>query len=74
MFKAQENLSIVHQLEIIQVYPCLFSKEGRIVVDLVSLSDVQSTLEGFSVSKCPSPNGWTTDFVWHYSILWVLNC
>jgi len=63
MFKAWENLSIFHQLEVIQVYPRLFyEEEGQMVADLVSFSEVQSALEGFSVSKSLGPDGWTVEF------------
>jgi hypothetical protein len=35
IFKAQEHLSIVHQLEVIQAYPRIFYvEEGKRIVDL----------------------------------------
>jgi hypothetical protein len=63
IFKAQENLSIVHQLEVIQAYPRLFSmEEGKNIADLFPLSEVFSTLKGFVVSKSLGPDGWTIEF------------
>jgi hypothetical protein len=74
-YKAQENLSIVHQLEVIQAYPRIFSlEEGKRIVDHVQLSEVLATLKGFSTSKSLGSDGWTVEFFLDSLIYWALNC
>jgi hypothetical protein len=71
MFKAQEDLSIIKQLEVIQTYPRLFSvEEGKKIVDPVLLPEVLSTLKGFANSKSPGPDGWKIEFFWNFLIYW----
>jgi len=55
--KAQDNLSIIQQLDVIRVYPRIFSEEGLKIVDLVLLSEVLITMKGFVVSQSPGPDG-----------------
>jgi hypothetical protein len=62
IFKAQENLSSIQQLDVIRVYPRIFSEEeGKKIADLVLLSKVLTTLKGFDVSKSSSLNGSTVE-------------
>jgi hypothetical protein len=75
IFKAHEHLSIVHQLEVIQAYPRLFSvEEGKIIVDHVLLSEVLATLKGFVVSKSLGRMDGLLNFFWSFFISWALNC
>jgi hypothetical protein len=70
IFKDQENLSISKQLEVIKAYPRIFSEEeGHRIADLVTISEVLSTLKGFVVSKSPGPDGWTVEFFWSFFYL-----
>jgi len=62
IFKAQENLSIIQQLDVIRVYPRIFSEEeGKKIVDHVLISKVLTTLTGFVVSKSSGYVGWTVE-------------
>jgi hypothetical protein len=71
MFKVQEDLSIIKQLEVIQTYPRLFSvEEGKIIVAPVLLPEVLSTLKGFSISKILDLMDGQLNFSWNFLIFW----
>jgi hypothetical protein len=63
MVKAQEDISIIKNLEVIQTYPsfCLV-EEGKNIADPVLLPKVLSTIKGFSNSKSLGPHGRRNQF------------
>ena len=67
VFKKQENLSIVAQMELIMKYPRMFGEqEGERLFAPVSLREILSTLKEFDLSKSPGPDGWTVEFFLHF--------
>ena len=66
-YKAQGDLSIISQLELIQKYPRMFGEEaGNKLFDPVSLKEIHTTLKAFELSKSPGPDGWTVEFFLHF--------
>ena len=71
-YKAQGDLSIISQLELIQKYPRMFGEEaGNKLFDPVSLKEIHTTLKGFELSKSPGPDGWMVEFFLHFFDLMV---
>jgi hypothetical protein len=63
LFKCQEDILIIKQLEVLQNYPRLFlEEEGKSIVEPVLFSEVLSTLKGFAKSKNLGRDGWIVDF------------
>jgi hypothetical protein len=63
VFKAQKNIAITDQLDILRNYPRMFSEEeGVRLAEPVTLEELLKTLKGFKVSKSPGPDGWTVEF------------
>jgi hypothetical protein len=63
IYKAQPNVCIIDQLEIIKNYPRMFTEEDNIrVCEQVTSVEILKTLKGFKGSKSPGPDGWTVEF------------
>ena len=66
-YKAQGDLSIISQLELIQKYPRMFGEEaGNKLFDPISLKETHTTLKGFELSKIPGRDGWMVEFFLHF--------
>ena len=66
-YKAQGDLSIISQMDLIQKYPRMFDEvDGHKLYDPVTLKEIHNTLKGFEHSKSPGPDGWTVDFFLHF--------
>ena len=69
VYKKQDNLTIVAQMELIRRYPRMFGDlEGGRLFAPVSLDEILVTLKAFDTSKSPGPDGWTVEFFLHFLI------
>jgi hypothetical protein len=70
VFKAQNNIYISYQLDVLRNYPRMFSKEeGSRLSKRVTLAKILKSIKGFKVSKSLGPNGWTIEFFLNFFYL-----